>query len=73
LGGLGFDYVDVNPSIQKGVYLALEGAVPIIESASKYKYLTFDNDILIMMVIPAVIQVSTKSLMWICCLPLSRR
>lgn len=55
LGGLGFDYVDVNPSIQEGVYLALEGAVPIIESASKYKYLTFDNDILIIMVIPAVI------------------
>lgn len=55
LDGLGFDYVDVNLSIQEGVYLALEGAIPIIESASKYKYLTFDNNILIMMVIPAVI------------------
>ncbi len=35
--------------------MALEGAMPIIESASKYKYLTFDNNILILMVIPAVI------------------
>lgn len=55
LGGLGFDYVDVNLSLQEGVYMALEGAMPMIESASKYKYLTFDNNILVMMAIPAVI------------------
>lgn len=55
LGGLGFDYVDVNLSIQEGVYMALEGSAPLVLNAVKYEYLTFDNNILIIMLIPAII------------------